>query len=86
MEHVAIDLGGIQSQVCIRNGQGEILHEGKQRTDRLGRWLDKRPTSRIILETCAEAFRVADQALACGHDVRVVPATLVGKSPVIPAA
>jgi len=29
------------------------------------------------VETCAEAFRVADAALALGHEVRVVPATLV---------
>jgi transposase len=31
----------------------------------------------VLVETCAEAFHVADQALACGHQVRVVPATLV---------
>jgi transposase len=29
------------------------------------------------LETCAEAFRVADLARAAGHEARVVPATLV---------
>jgi transposase len=31
----------------------------------------------VILETCAEAFSVADAVLALGHEVRVVPATLV---------
>jgi hypothetical protein len=31
----------------------------------------------VILETSAEAFKVADQAIELGHDVRVVPATLV---------
>jgi transposase len=31
----------------------------------------------VILETCAESFHVADAARAMGHDVRVVPATLV---------
>jgi len=30
-----------------------------------------------VVETCAEAFAVADQALELGHQVRVVPATLV---------
>jgi transposase len=54
MEHVAIDLGGRESQVCVRAAEGQIL-----------------------LETCAEAFRVADFALSCEHEVRVVPATLV---------
>jgi transposase len=29
------------------------------------------------METCAEAFRLADLALAAGHEVRVVPTTLV---------
>jgi len=31
----------------------------------------------VVLETCAEAFAVADQAVALGHEVRVVPSTLV---------
>jgi transposase len=31
----------------------------------------------VIVETSAEAFRIADLALSCGHEVRVVPATLV---------
>jgi transposase len=30
-----------------------------------------------VLETCSEAFRIADLALSYGHEVRVVPATLV---------
>jgi transposase len=33
--------------------------------------------SRVILETSAEAFAIADAALKFGHQVRVVPATLV---------
>jgi transposase len=33
--------------------------------------------SRVIIETSAEAFAVADEALKLGHQVRVVPATLV---------
>jgi transposase len=31
----------------------------------------------VVVETCSEAFAVADAALAAGHEVRVVPATLV---------
>jgi len=31
----------------------------------------------VILETAAEAFRIADAAKEAGHEVRVVPATLV---------
>lgn len=77
MEHLAIDLGASQSQVCIRSSDGQILQEIRHATGSLSRLLAKRPTSRVILETSSEAFRIADQALACGHEVRVVPATLV---------
>ncbi len=77
MEHVAIDLGSRESQVCVRNALGEILLERKVPTVKLGAYLSKRPQSRVILETCAEAFFVADAASALGHEVRVVPATLV---------
>jgi len=77
MEHIAIDLGSRESQVCVRDAQGSILLERKVPTDGLPSYLSKRPHSRVILETCAEAFFVADAASALGHEVRVVPATLV---------
>lgn len=77
MEHLAIDLGGSQSQVCVRSSDGQVLIERRCRTSELGQYLAKRPPSRVVLETCSEAFAVADAALACGHQVRVVPATLV---------
>jgi transposase len=77
MQHVAIDLGGKESQVCVRAGEGQILLERKLATTSLKKFLQQQPHSRIILETCAEAFRVADFALSCEHEVRVVPATLV---------
>lgn len=76
MEHVAIDLGGRESQICIRKRDGEIIHEERVATGRLGRALD-RPKSRVVMETCAEAFAIADLALGMGHEVRVVPASLV---------
>jgi transposase len=77
MQHVAIDLGGKESQVCIRAADGQILLERKLGTRSLGKFFTALPHSRIVLETCAEAFRVADLALSCQHEVRVVPATLV---------
>ena len=77
MEHVAIDLGGRESQVCIRSEKGEVLFEQKVSTSSLPSRLKKRSKSRVVVETCAEAFRVADAALELGHEVRVVAATLV---------
>lgn len=77
MQHIAIDLGGRESQVCIRAPDGKILSERRVRTRKLGSVLKGQPGSRVILETCSEAFHVADQALGLGLEVRVVPATLV---------
>jgi len=77
MEHLAIDLGGRESQICVRNSEGQILDERRWPTAALGRYLATRPISRVIVETCSGAFAVADAALALGHEVRVVPTTLV---------
>ncbi len=76
MEHIAIDLGSRESQVCVRTTDGEILEERRVGTRSLGRYLAGRPKSRVVLEACAEAFPVADASLAAGHETVVVPATL----------
>jgi transposase len=77
VEHVAIDLGGRESQVCIRSDKGEVLLERRVTTSSISKLLKQRPRSRVVVETCAEAFHVADSALELGHEVRVVPAMLV---------
>jgi transposase len=77
MEHLALDLGGRESQVCIRSADGQVLLESRVPTAHLGKVLQKRPPSRVVMETCAEAFRIADRARELGHQVRVVPAGLV---------
>ncbi len=77
MEHVAIDLGGRESQICVRREDGTIRLETRCRTTDLAKFFATTPTSRVIVETCAEAFHVADAARLAGHDVRVVPATIV---------
>src|SRR5262245_39084496 len=77
MEHVAIDLGGRESQICVRDCEGAVVKERRWPTGDLRRFLTERPKSRGIVETCAEAFAIADIALELGHEVRVVPATLV---------
>src|SRR5262249_60011880 len=60
----------------VRDAKEKILEERRCLTKRLGEYVAKRPHSRVILETSAEAFAVADLARHAGHDVRVVPATL----------
>jgi transposase len=77
MDHVAIDLGARKSQICVRNAEGQIVEEKRWETWELKRYLAERPKSRVVVETCAEAFGVADAARALGHEVRVVSATLV---------
>ncbi len=77
MQHVAIDLGGKESQLCARATDGSIVKEARVSTRSLPKLLEAMEPSRVILETSAEAFLIADAALAHGHEVRVVPATLV---------
>jgi transposase len=76
MDHVAIDLGGRESQICVRHPDGTLVEQRRLRTTEIPAYLAQRGASRVIVETCSEAFWVADAALAVGHEVRVVPATL----------
>jgi transposase len=76
MDHVAIDLGGRESQICVRSADGTILEEKRVATTGLRKYLERRPSSVVVVETCAEAFRVADDARELGHEVKVVPASL----------
>jgi transposase len=77
MEHVAIDLGSKKSQICVRGADGRILEEKRWPTGDLETYLAGWPKSRVVVETCAEAFCVADTARQLGQEKRVVPATLV---------
>lgn len=77
MQHIAIDLGGTKSQVCVRAPDGTLVMEKALSNSSIGPFLEKQPHSRVVLETCAEAFGFADMALALDHEVRVVPAALV---------
>lgn len=52
------------------------MREERVQNVKLGKLLE-RPKSRVVMETCAEAFAVADLAMGLGHEVRVVPASLV---------
>ena len=78
MEHIAIDLGRRESQICVRDEQGQILHETRYRTSALRSYLSQRPAgARVLVESSAEAFTVADWATELGHEARVVPSILV---------
>jgi transposase len=77
MDHIAIDLGGRESQVCVRSSDGQITEERRVRTVELAEYLAKRSPSRVVLETCSESFTVAGFAQRAGHEVRIVPGTLV---------
>ena len=77
MLHIGIDLGGLESQVCIRGEAGRIKRETLWPTRQLEDLTRELEPSRVIVETCAESFAVAERIRAQGHDVRIVPATLV---------
>jgi transposase len=61
----------------VRASDGTLLEETRMATRSITQWLKGRVTSRVIMETCAESFEIADGAIAAGHDVRIVPTTLV---------
>lgn len=77
MNHIAIDLGSRESQICIRNSEGVIIEEERRPTTGLGKYLAGKEKCRVVLESCAEAFAVADAAQKAGHEVAVVPTSLV---------
>ena len=77
MDHIGIDVGSRDSQVCVRNSAGEIIEEARRATIGLGPWLAGRDPARVVFETSTGAFRLASMAQQHGHDVRVVAATLV---------
>jgi predicted NBD/HSP70 family sugar kinase len=44
MEHIAIDLGGRESQICVMSANGKILNEERRPTRGLGAFLAKTST------------------------------------------
>jgi len=77
VEHIGIDLGSRTSHICVRSSEGTIEHESSMKTTSLASWLSGRSAARVVIETCNEAFTVADQVSAEGHEVWVVPAAVV---------
>jgi len=77
MHHIAIDLGSRKSQICVRDATGQIAEERSIATVKLKEWLKEQELGRVIVETCAESFGIATEAKKFGHEVRIVPATLV---------
>ena len=76
MKHVAIDLGSRESQICVREADGRIIEEGKYPTKKLPSMMASWEPRRIVMETSAETFLLADAAKQSSHEVRVVAATL----------
>lgn len=77
MNHAAIDLGSRESQICIRDASGTIVEERKVPTRKLIELVATWHPSRVVMEASAEAFRIADAAIAAKHQVRVVPGKLI---------
>ena len=71
MEHIAIDLGARESQVCVRRADGEIVEERRiaTRPSVVRRYLAGRPKSRVIVETGSEAFWVAQIAIGGANPI-----------------
>lgn len=76
MQHIGIDLGSRQSQLCARGEDAVILQEARVKTLDLRSILTSSPPSVVILETCTEAEKVASWAREAGHTVKLVPSKL----------
>ena len=58
MQHVGIDLGQRQSDICICDPTGKIVYRERIATPELERWLVKQPKSRFVFEACTQARAV----------------------------
>ena len=56
MQHVAIDLGGKESQLCVRASDGQILLEQKVATRTLETFFRRQPHSRVYLRLVPRLF------------------------------
>jgi len=72
VEHVGIDLHRMESQICVLQGQGEVI-ERRVRTDResLERALRPHRGARVLLEAATESEWVARWLESLGHEVVV---------------
>jgi transposase len=72
VEHIGIDLGRAESQICILTDAGELLSE-RIRTERsrFMRVLGARPKARILIEASTESEWVARCLEQLGHEVIV---------------
>jgi len=65
MNHLAIDLGSRESQICVRNSEGVILEEERRPTTGLGRYLawisteGRFPKREVFWAGCAASDRCA---------------------------
>lgn len=58
MNHVAVDLGSRKSQYCVRSADGQVVQEAKVATRALKGVFAQMEKSRVVLETCSEAFSI----------------------------
>lgn len=76
MNHVAVDIGSRQSQYCERTADGEVVRSGRLKNAALKEFFDALEPSEVVLESCSEAFTLAEWAMQGEHKVTVVPSTL----------
>jgi hypothetical protein len=63
MEHLAIDLGGRESQMCVRSSDGQIVDERRCRTGALSAHFATRPQSRVVVVRCTSQVRRRSRAM-----------------------
>jgi len=76
MDNIGIDLGGRESQVCVRNSEGAILEEARRPTRALGTWLATRAEARVIVETRRGGVERLEPSVHHGFVTIVLPRNL----------
>lgn len=78
MHHIGLDVGSCKTHICVNREDGQLILEDALKTALLPQFFSglskEKPGSRVILESCAEAFSIAAWAQEAGLDVRIVPA------------
>lgn len=70
---IGIDLGKTVCSLAGLDEEGRVVFRKRMRRDRLSGFLANLPPSRVAMEACCGAHHAAREALALGHEARLMP-------------
>jgi transposase len=70
---IGIDLGKTVCSLAGLDKEGRVVFRKRVRRDRLSGYLANLPPSRVVMEACCGAHHAAREAIALGHEARLMP-------------